>query len=146
MSNPVTQNPVTARTESGGFRTVIDASGHALLADEPASLGGTGTGPTPYDLLSSALASCTTMTLQMYARRKDIELTAVEVRVSHSRIHASDCENCETTVGYIDRFDRTISLEGTLSESEIERLIAIADKCPVHRTLTGEVEILTRRV
>ncbi len=146
MSNPVTQNPVTARTKSGGFRTVLDAGGHALVADEPTSVGGSGTGPTPYDLLSSALASCTTMTLQMYAGRKDIELTAVEVTVSHSRIHASDCENCETTVGYIDRFDRTISLEGPLSEPEIDRLIAIADKCPVHRTLTGEVEIRTRRV
>lgn len=134
---------VTARTETNGFLTEIDAAGHPLIADEPVSVGGQDAGPSPYDLLSGALASCTSMTLQMYARRKGFALSAATVRVAHSRVHATDCEHCETQTGRIDRFDRVISLDGALDDAARERLLEIADRCPVHRTLESEIEILT---
>ncbi len=142
-AEPPPPGAVTARTGSGGFYTEIDAAGHPLVADEPVSVGGDDAGPSPYDLLSAALASCTTMTLQMYARRKGLALTNVTSRIQHARIHARDCENCETEVGRIDQFNQTIVLEGNLDESARRRLLEIADLCPVHRTLETEVEILT---
>ena len=134
---------VTATTGAEGFVTELNAAGHRLTADEPASVGGTDLGPSPYDLLSSALASCTSMTLQLYARRKRFDLNRVTVSVSHSKIHAEDCENCETKVGRIDQFVRSIELEGELTEDARQKLLEIADKCPVHRTLNSEVEIVT---
>jgi len=135
---------VTATTVSGGFRTEIDAAGHPLVADEPRSVGGTDLGPSPYDLLGAALASCTTMTLQMYARHKKLDLERATVRVEHGKIHAKDCEDCETTEGRIDEFVREITLEGDLDEDQRQRMLAIADKCPVHRTLHGEVKVRSR--
>ena len=132
-----------ARTYATGFRTDIVSAGHALVADEPASYGGTNEGPTPYDLLSSALASCTTMTLQLYARRKKLELESVTVRISHTKIHAEDCEDCQAGDGKIDEFQKEISLEGKLTENQRQRLLEIADMCPVHRTLHSEVKIRT---
>ena len=132
-----------ARTYATGFRTDIVSAGHALVADEPASYGGTNEGPTPYDLLSSALASCTTMTLQLYARRKKLELESVTVRISHAKIHAEDCEDCQAGDGKIDEFQKEISLEGKLTENQRQRLLEIADMCPVHRTLHSEVKIRT---
>jgi uncharacterized OsmC-like protein len=134
---------VLASTGPMVYRTEIDAAGHALIADEPVALGGTDAGPSPYDLLASALASCTSMTLQLYARRKGLELTEVNVRVEHAKIHATDCEDCETKVGRIDQFKRRISLEGEIDAAARQRLLEIADLCPVHRTLSSEVQILT---
>ncbi len=133
-----------ARTETGSFLTEIASGEHALIADEPASVGGSNLGPTPYDLLSAALASCTTMTLKMYAKHKGLDLEASTVRVKHGKVHATDCADCESTSGKVDEFVRELSFEGDLSDAERERLVEIADKCPVHRTLHGEVKVRTR--
>lgn len=130
-----------------GFLQTIAVGPHLMLqADEPKSHGGTDLGPTPYGLLSSALGACTAMTVRMYARRKKIALAHVSVDVRHAKIHAEDCEACETREGKIDRFELDIRFEGDLSEAERARLLEIAHKCPVHRTLTSEVEILAREV
>ncbi len=128
-----------------GFYTEVTAGKHTLVADEPASVGGTDKGPTPYDYLLGALGSCTAMTLRMYADRKEWPLDSVTVRLSHGKIYADDCANCETETGKIDRIEREIELEGALSDAQREKLLGIADKCPVHRTLTSEtiVEDLT---
>ena len=137
---------VLARTPIGGFRTEIDADHHPLIADEPLNIpGGTDEGPSPYDLLSAALASCTSMTLRMYAERKKLKLREVGVEVRHEKIHARDCEACESTDGRIDQFRRTVSWDGELDEATAKRFLEIADMCPVHRTLEGEIEILTER-
>ena len=132
-----------ARTEHSGFRTPLISAGHALLADEPESFGGTDQGPSPYDLLSSALAACTTMTLRMYAERKGWPLEASTVTVEHQKVHASDCEDCETGSGKVDEFSRTVRLEGALDAEQRQRLLEIADRCPVHRTLHSEVKVRT---
>lgn len=123
------------------YRTEIRAGGHALIADEPEDVGGTDAGPTPYDLLLSALGSCTGMTLRMYADRKDWPLEEVVVRLSHEKIHARDCESCETEEGRIDRIEREVEVRGDLNESQRERLLEIANKCPVHRTFHGEINV-----
>ena len=130
-----------ARTRSGGFRTEVIAGGHSLVADEPTSAGGTGAGPSPYDLLAAALASCTSMTLRMYAAHKKIDLESATVRVRHDRIHARDCEDCERSEGRIDRFAREILLAGDLTDEQRQRMLEIADRCPVHRTLHAEVKV-----
>ena len=122
-----------------GLRTEMEAAGHELVADEPKSLGGTDAGPTPYDYLLSALGGCTAMTLRMYADRKGWPLESVTVRLSQDKIHAKDCEECETEKGRIDRIEREIELEGALDEKQRRRLLEIADMCPVHRTLKTEV-------
>ena len=132
-----------ARTEIGGFRTGLVAGGHALVADEPASVGGTGAGPSPYDLLSAALAACTSMTLKMYASHKKLDLESATVRVRHGKIHAADCEDCESAEGRIDRFERELLLVGNLSDEQRQRMLEIADRCPVHRTLHSEVTVRT---
>jgi uncharacterized OsmC-like protein/alpha-beta hydrolase superfamily lysophospholipase len=134
---------VIATTGPKGFRTSINAHGHGLVADEPRSVGGSDAGTTPYGLLGSALASCTSMTLQMYARRKGLDLDTASVTVSHEKVHAEDCEHCTSKAGKIDRFDRHVTLTGELSAAERDRLLEIADMCPVHRTLEGEIEIRT---
>ena len=134
---------VVARTLAGGFRTELRAGEHALVADEPADAGGTNTGPSPYDLLSAALASCTTMTLKMYAAYKKLPLDSVTVRVSHDKVHAEDCRDCESREGKIDEFRREVELEGALSDDQRKRMLEIADRCPVHRTLHGEVKVRT---
>ena len=137
------EGAVTATTGEEGFLTNIDAVGHALLADEPVAVGGADAGPSPYDLLSAALASCTSMTLQLYARRKELPLTRAIVQVRHRKIHARDCAECDTKEGRIDEFARRIVLEGALDDDARQRLLEIADRCPVHRTLSKEVRILT---
>lgn len=134
---------VAARTLTDSFRTEVVAAGHRLIADEPASVGGGGEGPSPYDLLSAALATCTTMTLKMYASFKKLDLVSTTVRVRHDKIHAEDCSDCETVEGKIDEFEREIELEGDLTEAQRQRLLEIADRCPVHRTLHSEVKIRT---
>jgi len=126
------------------FRVSINADGHRFLGDEPEKYGGTDSGPSPYDLLSAALASCTVMTLNMYARRKRLSLETVRVDVQHGKIHAQDCIDCSSEEGKIDRFVRIIHLQGELSPEQRQRLLEIADRCPVHRTLHGEINIRSR--
>ena len=136
---------VVARN-AGGFETEIMAGGHPLVADEPESVGGTDRGPTPYDLLGSALAACTAMTVRMYAGRKGWPLDRIEVGVSHQRIHADDEERCEDAPAKLDQFDRDLLLEGDLDESQRARLLEISGKCPVHKTLAAGVRIETELV
>jgi uncharacterized OsmC-like protein len=126
-------------TTGEGLRTEVSAGGHTLVADEPESLGGTDEGPNPYDYLLAALGGCTAMTLRMYADRKGWPLESVTVRLSQDRIHAKDCEECETEEGRIDRIRREIELGGPLEEKQRRRLVEVADMCPVHRTLKAEV-------
>ncbi len=137
---------VVTVTESGdgAYGQVINASGHPLRADEPASAGGHDTGPNPYDLLMAALGACTSMTLRMYANHKQLALRRVSVRLTHEKIHAADCAECETQEGKLDRFDRTITIEGELTAEQRQRLLEIAERCPVHRTLHSEVRVVTR--
>jgi putative redox protein len=135
---------VTAQTWLGGFRTDVRLGGHRLVADEPRSVGGMNLGPTPYDLLSAALATCTSMTLRMYANHKKLKLASATVSVAHDKVHAKDCEDCETADGKIDEFRRTITLEGELSQEQRERMLEIADRCPVHRSLHGEIKVRSR--
>ena len=128
----------------GRLTQEIAAGPHALLADEPARLGGNNSGPTPYDLLLSGLGACTTMTLRMYADRKGWPLERASVSLRHNKIHAEDCADCETKSGKLDHIDREIALEGPLDDEQRAKLLEIADKCPVHRTLHSEVKIESR--
>jgi putative redox protein len=137
------EGAVVARTGPGSYRTELTVSGHALVADEPASVGGSGTGPTPYGLLSAALAACTTMTLRMYFSHKNIEAGDVIVTVDHDKIHAKDCAECESRSGKVDRFRRTVAVRG-LDPSLGGKVLEIADKCPVHRTLHSEARVETK--
>jgi uncharacterized OsmC-like protein len=137
---------VTVRGSAAGFAQEIHAGSHRLHADEPASAGGTDTGPSPYDLLLAALGACTSMTVAMYARRKAWPLEEVTVHLRHSKIHATDCADCETREGMLDRIERDIHFTGSLTDEQRSRLLDIANKCPVHRTLTSEINIVTRAV
>lgn len=135
---------VIVRGAADGFVQEITAGAHHLRSDEPASAGGTDSGPMPYDLLLAALGSCTSMTVAMYARRKQWPLTRVTVRLRHSRVHAEDCADCETQDAKLTVIDRDIELDGPLGEDQRARLLAIADHCPIHRTLTSRIDIRTR--
>lgn len=126
-----------------GYTQEVRAGRHRLAADEPESIGGADAGPTPYDFLLVSLGSCTSMTLRMYADRKGWPLDGVRVTLRHSKVHARDCAECTTREGRIDRLERSIEIFGDLDDGQRRRLLEIADKCPVHRTLTGEIEILT---
>ncbi len=134
---------VVRETREGRYTQDVAAGRHALRADEPIGLGDD-SGPSPYGFLLTALGSCTSMTLRMYAERKKLPLERVTVRLRHEKIHAEDCAECETRVGKIDRIQRVIELEGPLDEAVRARMLEIADMCPVHRTLSGEVLIETR--
>ena len=138
-------NAVVASLEgSAGLRTEILANGHALVADEPLSLGGTNAGASPYELLAAALGACTAMTLQLYAQRKKWPLERVLVRLKHSKRHAEDCVGCEGTAGTrIDVMERELEVIGPLDDAQRQRLLEMANRCPVHRTLLGGVEIPT---
>jgi putative redox protein len=135
---------VTVQGSSKGFAQEITIGPHRLVADEPLAVGGTERGPGPYDLLLAALGACTSMTLSLYARRKQWPLEAVTVRLRHSKIYAVDCEYCETKDGKLDRIEREVELHGELSEEQRARLLDIANKCPVHKTLISEIDIRTR--
>ena len=139
----VLDNRVTTSTEHAGFFTELFAKGHAMIADEPMQYGGTDRGPTPYDYLLAALGACTSMTVQMYARHKKLPLEKAVVRLTHKKIHAEDCGHCEATDGKIDRMEREIELIGELDEAQRQRLLEIAERCPVHKTLHSEVDIVS---
>ncbi|MGX9392855.1 bifunctional alpha/beta hydrolase/OsmC family protein [Nitrobacteraceae bacterium UC4446_H13] len=144
---PVDDQPrrvVVQETRDGKLQQQITVGPHRMLADEPASVGGEDTGPNPYEFLLSGLGACTSMTMRMYADRKALPLDRVTVTLSHRKIHAKDCADCETKVGMLDHIERVIAIEGDLDDEQRQRLMEIADKCPVHRTLTSEVHITTR--
>ena len=134
---------VIVRGGARGLIQEIEAGRHYLTADEPLSAGGADAGPSPYDYLLAALGTCTSMTLSMYARQKQWPLEGVTVRLSHSRIHAADCEGCESPDVRLERIERRIELHGTLGADQRARLIEIAEKCPVHHTLTSKIRIRT---
>ena len=152
------QTAVTAEPEIGkegevvvtggasGFLQDIVAHRHRLTADEPQEMGGTDAGPTPYDLLLAGLGACTSMTLRLYADHKKLPLESVRVTLRHAKIHAVDCARCETETGKIDRIEREIEVIGPLTEEQRLRLLEIADKCPVHRTLESEIEVVSRLI
>jgi uncharacterized OsmC-like protein len=144
QSDRVEQKGVFVRGSASGFAQEIRTGKHHLHADEPASAGGTDSGPSPYELLLAALGACTSMTVGMYARRKGWPLEEVSVHLRHSKIHALDCAECETKEGLLDKIELDIQMSGPLDDGQRARLLEIADKCPVHRTLTSEVEIKTR--
>jgi len=138
---------VTVANAPGHLACEVRSGTHRWIADEPESVqGGADGGPDPYGLLLAGLGSCTAMTLRMYANHKGLELGSVQVALRHQRIHASDCEDCEHSGGRIDEIERHIKLDGDLSSQQRQRLLEIADRCPVHRTLTGEVRISTTEV
>jgi putative redox protein len=135
---------LVAETGNGKFEQSIVVGPHRYLADEPVSVGGNGSGPSPYEYLLAALGACTSMTIRLYADLKKIPLRHVSVHLTHDKIHAVDCEHCETKEGKIDRIERAVTLEGDLSAEQRAKLLEIADKCPVHRTLHSEIDIRTR--
>jgi putative redox protein len=133
-----------AETGAGTFQQSVAVGPHHLVADEPVAVGGRDTGPSPYDLLLAALGACTTMTLRLYARRKALPLEHVAVELRHSRVHAADNEAvCEGKPCALEQVERVITLEGTLTPEQRRRLLEIADKCPVHRTLENRLRIVT---
>src|SRR5213592_4555484 len=135
---------VVVRGDASSFKQEVVAGTHRLLADEPASAGGSDAGPDPYDYLLTSLGVCTSMTIGLYARRKQMPLENITVSLSHSRIYAIDCEECETKEGMLDRIDVEVELTGSLSAEQHAKLMEIAAKCPVHRTLTSEINIRLR--
>jgi uncharacterized OsmC-like protein len=138
------EHVVVEESGTGHFEQNVHIGKHLLTADEPEAFGGADKGPSPYEFLLAALGTCTSMTLRMYAEHKKWPLKHVEVRLSHQKIHAEDCRTCETKVGKIDRIERLISIEGDLDDEQRTRLMEIANKCPVHRTLQSEILIETR--
>lgn len=141
-----THMEVVTRTGEQGFTTEIRAGDHSLLADEPVSYGGANLGPNPYDLLNAALGACTSMTLRMYADRKKWPLKEAIVHLKHDKIYAEDCASCKEGGSKLDQLSREVELIGELDEEQRRRLMEIADKCPVHKTLTSDISITTREV
>ncbi|MBD0776683.1 OsmC family protein [Maribacter sp. ANRC-HE7] len=129
-----------------GFTTRMKVGNHYLSADEPVSYGGNDYGPSPYELVSAGLSACTAMTLQMYAKRKNWHIENVEVHTSYSKTHAKDCEDCESSTAKIDTFHRDIKISGDFDEKQLDRLLQIADKCPVHKTLHNEVQVISKLI
>jgi uncharacterized OsmC-like protein/alpha/beta superfamily hydrolase len=132
---------VVTETRAGKLQQTITVGRHSLIADEPVAAGGLDSGPNPYDLLLAGLGACTSMTLRLYAERKQLPLERVSVKLAHSRIHAEDCETCETKEGMLDRIDKEITVAGPLDDDARARLLEIAEKCPVNRTLKSEIDI-----
>jgi uncharacterized OsmC-like protein/fermentation-respiration switch protein FrsA (DUF1100 family) len=138
------RNVVVRETRNSKFQQSVSIGPHQMLADEPVAAGGEDTGPGPYDFVLAGLGACTSMTMRMYADRKSLPLERVTVTLKHSKIHAQDCAECETREGMLDQIDRIIAMEGNLDGEQRRKLMEIADKCPVHRTLTSEIHIVTR--
>ena len=132
--------PVIVRS-ANSFRNEIQAGPHTLVADEPASAGGTDAGPTPYDFLSSALGACTSMTIHVVAQREKIPIETLEVTVTHDRMYAKDCADCTSTEGYVHRFTVSIKATGSLSAEQRDRILAVARRCPVAKTLQSEIRV-----
>ncbi|HKS18347.1 MAG TPA: bifunctional alpha/beta hydrolase/OsmC family protein [Bradyrhizobium sp.] len=135
---------VVRETRNSKFQQTVTIGPHKMLADEPVAAGGEDSGPAPYDFLLAGLGACTSMTMRLYADRKSLPMERVTVTLRHDKIHAQDCEECETRDGMLDRIERVIAIEGALDAEARKRLMEIADKCPVHRTLTSEVQIVTK--
>ena len=132
--------PVIVRA-GNSLRNDIEAGPHRMIADEPANAGGTEAGPTPYDFLSAGLGACTSMTLRVVADRENIPLEGVEIKIENDRMYAKDCVDCLTENGYIHRFTVTIKLIGDLNAAQRERMLAVAKRCPVNKTLVSEIRI-----
>jgi putative redox protein len=143
-SSAAPRQVVVRETRDSKYQNDVIVGPHHLFADEPAAVGGADTGPGPYDYVLAGLGACTSITMRMYADRKSLPLDRVTITLSHSKIHAEDCAECETKVGMLDQFDRVIAMEGALDADQRKRLMEIADKCPVHRTLESEIHIVTR--
>ena len=144
LPNAKKDTVVVGETGDGKFtNVVVTGSGHIISADEPESVGGDNSGPTPYDFLLAALGACKSMTMRMYANHKGFKLDRAEVRLSHSKIHAEDCAECETKKGKVDHIETEINITGDLTEEERQKIFEIAEKCPVHKTITGEIIIDT---
>jgi putative redox protein len=141
---PLPPGIVLVEGADGPFGETVLSGPHRLRADEPVEAGGNDTGPGPYAYLLAALGTCTAMTVRLYARQKKWPLTDVRVRLSHDRIHATDCAECETKEGRIDRIEKVIELVGPLDDAQRQRLLQIAERCPVHRTLVSEILIQSR--
>jgi putative redox protein len=137
---------VIVHGDAKGFAQKVQIGPYQLSADEPASYGGTDSGPSPYDLILAALGSCTSMTIGLYARKRSWPVEKITVSLWHSKIHAKDCEECETKEGRIDRIEMEIHLDGQLTDEQRAKLMEVAGKCPVHETLTHEINIKTRVV
>lgn len=138
------RNVVVRETRKGKFQQIVSVGPHEMIADEPVAVGGDDSGPGPYDFVLAGLGACTSMTMRMYADRKSLPLDRVTVTLTHGKIHAKDCAECETRDGMLDQIERVISIEGALDAEQRTRLMEIADKCPVHRTLTSEIRIVTK--
>src|ERR1700737_1696838 len=137
------RNVVVRETRNSKFQQTVSIGPHRMLADEPVAAGGEDSGPGPYDFVLAGLGACTSMTMRLYADRKSLPLERVTVRLKHSKIHAQDCAECETKAGMLDQIDRVIAMEGPLDAEQRKKLLEIADKCPVHRTLPSEIHIVT---
>lgn len=144
-STNATPPDVVVRGNAESFLQDVVAGSHRLQADEPVSYGGGDAAPGPYDYLLAALGVCTSMTIGLYARRKKLPLESITVSLRHSRIHARDCAECETKEGMLDRIDLDVDLTGRLTPEQHAKLMEIAGKCPVHRTLTSEIDIRVRQ-
>ena len=138
------QTVVSIKDKTNKFLTQIQTGRHMLIGDEPEEVGGEDLGPSPYQLLTSALGACTAMTMRMYADRKGWDINQIRVHLNHEKKHSDDCVDCEKSTSKIDHFERLIEIDSQLEDSQITRLLEIANKCPVHRTLEGEVKIETR--
>ena len=138
------QTVVSIKDKTNKFLTQIQTGRHSLIADEPTDVGGEDLGPSPYQFLTSALGACTAMTMRMYADRKGWEIDEIRVHLNHDKRHSDDCADCESATAKIDHFDRIIEIDSQLDEKQLQRLLEIANKCPVHRTLEGDVKVHTK--